>query len=77
VLELVEGMGRATGKPVPYEIAPRRPGDVGSMYADPRLANDLLRWKAELGVEEMCRDTWKWQSTNPYGYKIVEEVVQE
>jgi UDP-glucose 4-epimerase len=77
VLELVEGMGRATGKPVPYEIAPRRPGDVASVYADPKLAHDLLKWKAELGVEEMCRDTWKWQSTNPYGYKVVEEVVQE
>jgi UDP-glucose 4-epimerase len=77
VLELVDGMGRATGKPVPYEIAPRRPGDVASLYADPKLAHDLLNWNAKLGVEEMCRDTWKWQSTNPYGYKVVEEVVQE
>lgn len=76
VLELVEGMGRATGKPVPYEIAPRRPGDVASVYADPKMANNLLKWKADLGVEEMCDDTWRWQSNNPYGYKI-EDVVEE
>lgn len=76
VLELVEGMAKATGKPVPYSIADRRPGDVASMYADPKLANDLLKWKAELGVEEMCEDTWKWQSTNPYGYET-EVVVEE
>ena len=75
VLELVEGMGKATGKPVPYSIVDRRPGDVATMYADPKLANDLLHWKAELGVEEMCQDTWKWQSTNPYGYNT--EVVLE
>ncbi|KAL3943126.1 MAG: hypothetical protein SGBAC_002775 [Bacillariaceae sp.] len=75
VLELVNGMGKATGKPVPYKIAPRRPGDVASMYADPSTAEKLLGWKAELGVEEMCEDTWLWQSTNPYGYK--EELVEE
>lgn len=73
VLDLVEGMGKATGKPVPYSIVDRRPGDVATMYADPKLANDLLKWSAELGVEEMCRDTWKWQSTNPYGYVTAEE----
>jgi UDP-glucose 4-epimerase len=77
VLELVEGMGRATGKPVPYEIAPRRPGDVASVYADPKMAQELLNWRAELGVEEMCQDTWKWQSNNPLGYKVEEEIVQE
>jgi len=79
VLELVAGMGKATGKPVPNKISPRRPGDVASMYADPTLALDLLKWKAELGVEEMCRDTWKWQSTNPFGYEkqAEEELVLE
>ena len=77
VLELVEGMGRATGKPVPYVIAPRRPGDVASVYADPSVAENLLKWKATLGVDEMCADTWKWQSTNPYGYKLQEELVVE
>lgn len=74
VLELVDGMARATGKPVPFVIAPRRPGDVATVYADATLAQTLLQWKAELGVDDMCRDTWKWQSTNPYGYKLVEEV---
>jgi UDP-glucose 4-epimerase len=76
VLQLVEGMVRATGKPVPYEMAPRRPGDVAEMYADPTVAENLLKWKAELGVDAMCEDTWKWQSTNPNGYKTVEEVVE-
>jgi UDP-glucose 4-epimerase len=73
VLELVEGMGQATSKPVPYEISPRRPGDVATMYADPKHAADLLKWKANLGLKEMCEDTWRWQSTNPMGY--TEEVV--
>ena len=77
VLELVEGMGRATGKPVPYEIGPRRPGDVATVYADPSTAESLLGWKAELGVDEMCEDTWRWQSNNPYGYQVEEELVQE
>jgi len=77
VLELVEGMGQATGKPVPYEFAPRRPGDVAAVYADASLAESLLGWKAALGVKEMCADTWKWQSANPYGYQQPVEVVQE
>lgn len=77
VLELVEGMRRATETPVPYEIAPRRPGDVAAVYADPSLAESLLHWKAELGVEEMCTDTWRWQSTNTNGYQQVQEQVKE
>ena len=77
VLELVEGMGKATGKPVPYEFAPRRPGDVATVYADASLASDLLGWKANLGVDEMCADTWRWQSTNPYGYQQVEELQEQ
>jgi UDP-glucose 4-epimerase len=74
VLELVEGMSQATGSPVPYEFAPRRPGDVATVYADPTLAEQLLGWKATLGVQEMCQDTWRWQSSNPYGFKVQEEV---
>lgn len=62
VLELVNGMGEATGKPVPYEMAARRPGDVASMYADPSRADELLKWEADLGLKEMCEDTWRWQS---------------
>jgi UDP-glucose 4-epimerase len=77
VLELVEGMGRATGKSVPYTIAPRRPGDVAEVYADASLAKSLLKWNADLGIEEMCRDTWKWQSTNPNGYASQVVVLEE
>ena len=72
VLELVKGMGDATGTPVPYEIAPRRPGDVATVYADPSLAKKVLGWEATLGVKEMCEDTWNWQKNNPYGYKVEE-----
>ena len=77
VLDLVKGMGKATGKPVPYEIAPRRPGDVAEVYADASLAKSLLGWQAKLGVDEMCADTWRWQSTNPYGYKAVQEIEEQ
>lgn len=76
VLELVQGMGDATGKPVPYDIAPRRPGDVAEMYADPSYAKELLGWSASLGIQEMCEDTWRWQSTNPQGYKEEDDIVQ-
>jgi UDP-glucose 4-epimerase len=77
VLDLVKGMGEATGKPVPYTMAPRRPGDVATVYADPSTAKSMLGWQAELGVSEMCADTWRWQSTNPYGYKVVEELQEQ
>lgn len=73
VLDLVEGMAQATGKPVPYVISPRRPGDVAAVWADPERAKVLLGWKAELGLKEMCEDTWRWQSTNPMGYQQQEE----
>ena len=69
VLELVEGMRKATGTPIPYVVAPRRPGDVATVYADPSTAQELLHWKATLDVNDMCTDTWRWQSTNPYGYE--------
>jgi len=68
VLELVQGMQTATGKEIPYKIAPRRPGDVESLYCDPSFAESFLGWKADLGVQEMCDDTWRWQSANPNGY---------
>ena len=75
VLELVNGMSEATGKPVPYVIAPRRPGDVATVYADPSSAYDKLGWKATLGLKEMCEDTWRWQRLNPFGYAKQEEVI--
>mmetsp|Transcript_20654 Transcript_20654/g.41790 ORF Transcript_20654/g.41790 Transcript_20654/m.41790 type:complete len:391 (-) Transcript_20654:100-1272(-) len=77
VLELVDGMADATGKPVPYELAPRRPGDVAALYADPTRAREMLGWTAGLGVKEMCEDTWNWQKNNPMGYRVEEELVQE
>lgn len=77
VLELVDGMVKATGNPIPYMIAPRRPGDVAEVYADPSRAAALLKWKASLGVDDMCRDTWTWQSNNPYGYQTQEEILDQ
>ena len=61
VLEMVHAFERASGRPVPYRIAPRRPGDIAQCYADPSLAEHLLGWKAERGIDAMCADTWRWQ----------------
>lgn len=68
VLEMVRAFEAASGRKVPYRIAPRRPGDVATCYADPSLAEKLLGWRAEKGLEEMCRDAWRWQSQNPEGF---------
>lgn len=68
VLELVNTFEKVNGVPVPYVIAPRRDGDIGTCYSDPAKAKELLGWTAQYGVEDMCRDTWKWQSQNPNGY---------
>ncbi len=68
VLGIVRAFEAASGKPVPYKVAPRRPGDIASCYADPNRAFTLLGWRAERGLSEMCEDAWRWQSTNPKGY---------
>ncbi|WP_202840348.1 UDP-glucose 4-epimerase GalE [Luteimonas saliphila] len=68
VLQLVQAFERASGRPVPYEIVDRRAGDVAEVYADPTLAQALLGWRAQLDVDAMCRDAWRWQSMNPGGY---------
>lgn len=68
VLETVRAFEAASGKPVPYKPAPRRAGDVAACFADPQRAQNLLGWKAERGLAEMCADAWRWQSTNPKGY---------
>ena len=68
VLELVRAFERASGRPIPCEIAPRRPGDVAAYYADPALAERLLGWKARLDLDTMCADSWRWQAANPDGY---------
>lgn len=69
VLEMIAAFEQASGKSVPYWITARRPGDIASCYADPSLAASLLGWKAELGIDAMCVDTWRWQSNNPEGYR--------
>jgi UDP-glucose 4-epimerase len=68
VLEMVAAFERASGRPVPYEIVGRRPGDIATCYADPSLAREALGWQAELGIDDMVRDTWRWQSQNPNGF---------
>jgi UDP-glucose 4-epimerase len=64
VLEMVRAFESASGRPIPYVIAPRRPGDIASCYADPSLAAKLLGWKARRGIAEMCSDAWRWQARN-------------
>jgi UDP-glucose 4-epimerase len=73
VLEVVKAYEKASGRPVPYRFAPRRAGDVDSMYADPALARQLLGWEARRGIEEMCADSWRWQSMNPQGYETASD----
>ncbi|GAB4165709.1 MAG: UDP-glucose 4-epimerase GalE [Terrimicrobiaceae bacterium] len=68
VKEVVAAFERACGKPLPCVVAPRRPGDVAACYADPSKAQELLGWKASRTLDDMCRDTWRWQSSNPSGY---------
>jgi len=69
VLEMVAAFAAVSGRQIPYHIAPRRPGDIATCFADPSLARTDLGWQANLGIEEMCRDAWRWQSTNPNGYE--------
>jgi UDP-glucose 4-epimerase len=59
---MVRAFERATGRTIPLNIAPRRPGDVASYYANPSLAEKLFGWKAKLTTEDMCRDAWTWQA---------------
>lgn len=61
VLEMVQSFSMASGKPVPYRIVCRRPGDIARCYADPTLAHKTLGWQAQLGIDAMCADTWRWQ----------------
>lgn len=68
VLEMVKAFEQASGRPVPYRIAPRRAGDIARCWADPGKAKAELGWQAELGLAEMMVDTWRWQSQNPEGY---------
>lgn len=69
VLDMVKAFSKACGRDLPYEIQPRREGDIAMCYADPAKAARVLGWKAERGLDEMCADSWRWQSQNPNGYE--------
>jgi len=69
VLEIVKAFEKASGKDIPYTLAPRRAGDIAECYADPELAKTGLGWVAEFGLERMVEDAWRWQSSNPQGYE--------
>lgn len=69
VLQMLAAMGKAAGKELAHKVLPRREGDVGKSYANADKALRELGWKAELGLERMCADAWRWQSTNPYGFR--------
>jgi UDP-glucose 4-epimerase len=68
VLDVVQAYRRASAREVPYQIGPRRPGDIASCYADPSLAARLLGWRARHDLNRMCADSWRWQSMNPEGF---------
>lgn len=68
VLEMVNAFSRASGKRVPYEVAPRRSGDLPEYYADSSLAKQLLSWQAQHDIDRMCTDAWRWQGMNPLGF---------
>ena len=69
VLQVVDAFGKACGHDIPYVIQPRRAGDISTCYCDPSKAARELDWTAQYGIEEMCRDSWNWQSRNPNGYR--------
>ncbi len=68
VLDMVKALERVTGKKIPYEIVPRRPGDLATVYSSPDKSAEELGWKAQYDLDDMCRDAWAWQSKNPMGY---------
>ncbi|MFA6412980.1 MAG: UDP-glucose 4-epimerase GalE [Syntrophales bacterium] len=68
VLEMINAFEKASGRPIPYDIVDRRPGDIAVCYADAGLAKANLNWTASRGLDAMCADTWRWQSRNPNGY---------
>ena len=68
VLDMVHAFSRACGRDIPYRIAPRRSGDIAACYADATKAKEVLGWSARLGIDDMCRSAWNWQSRNPNGY---------
>lgn len=71
VIEVVKAFERASGRPIPYRVVGRRPGDIAECWADPALAQQVLGWRATRGIDEMCADAWRWQSMNPEGFPAV------
>ncbi len=69
VLEMIKAFEKASQKNIPYKIVQRREGDIAECFADPSYALEALNWKAEKTIDQMCEDTWRWQSNNPNGYK--------
>jgi len=69
VLEMVQAFEKASGKIIPFEIVARRAGDLAEYYADPTFAHRTIGWQAQLGIDAMCADTWRWQTNNPNGYR--------
>ena len=65
---MVKAFGKACGKEIPYQMKARRPGDIASCYADPTKAKEEHGWVADRGPDEMCADSWRWQSNKPEGY---------
>jgi len=69
VMDVLRAYEKACGKQLPYVVDPRRPGDIAACYAEPKKALEEMGWKAELGIDDMCASSWKWQSMNPNGYR--------
>ena len=70
VLDMVKAFSKACGHEIKYEIKDRRPGDIATCYADPAKAKAELGWEAKRNLDEMCEDSWRWQSNNPNGYEV-------
>ncbi|KAB7892677.1 UDP-glucose 4-epimerase GalE [Poseidonibacter ostreae] len=68
VIDMIKAFQKASGKKVPYKIVDRRPGDIAKCFADPSYANEVLGWEALRGIDQMCEDSWRWQSNNPDGF---------
>ena len=68
VLDIVHAFEKCVGRPIPYEIKPRRAGDIPECYADSTKAFEELGWKAKKTLDDMCADSWRWQTKNPNGY---------
>ena len=73
VLDVIHAFEKAVGHEIPYQIDPRRPGDIAVCYADPTKAKELLHWEATRTIDDMCADAWRWQQQNPYGYSKAED----